>query len=175
MTLLKLALLALLLETIRLVWLARFPAHPDFLLGMAVVVGLASGPHVGAGTGLALGLFRDLVYGAPPGTEAFPLALIGWLVGFLGRSVYREAPITRGTVLFIAGVLKGGMVYLILRSGDVEGLLPFTLRITLPASLLTALLVPWGLSRYERRFRTRRRSRVRVPRAGDETILLTER
>lgn len=135
-------LLAVLLEALRLSWFARMPAHPDFLFGLVIMIALLRPSPAGAWVGLTLGLARDLIYGATAGTNAFPLAVIGWTVGSLGRSVYREALLTQMLVLFAAGLVKGGVGYLVLSGGEVEGLFSYLARIALPSSLETAILVP---------------------------------
>lgn len=135
-------LLAVVLEALRLAWFARVPVHPDFLFGVVVLAALLRPSPTGAWVGLVLGLARDLIYGVAAGTNAFPLAVIGWGIGSLGRSVYREALLTQILVLFTAGLVKGGVGYLILGGGEVTGLFSYLMRIALPSSLETAILIP---------------------------------
>lgn len=150
MTAVWVTLLALVLESLRLALFGRFPVQPDLLLGMTVIVALARRPPAGAAAGFLLGGFRDLVYGGSIGVECLVLTLVGWGVGSLGRSVYRESGITQGLVLFIAGLGKGILVYLLLRGGDVSGVPAYGLRIALPSSILTAVTVPLLLFILER-------------------------
>jgi len=70
------------------------------------------------------------------------MAVIGWAIGSLGRSVYREALLTQMLVLFLAGMVKGGVGYLVLGVGEVSGIFSYLVRIALPSSLETAVLVP---------------------------------
>ena len=135
-------LLALVGETLGLALFARLPVHPDFLLGIVVLVALARRSPTGAVAGFCLGFFRDIVYGHPVGLEAFPLAVIGWVVGSLGRSVYREALMTQVVVLFVAGLGKGVFGYAFLRGGDLTGVFAYLIRISILSSLETAVLVP---------------------------------
>jgi rod shape-determining protein MreD len=138
----SLLLLALASEAVRLAVFARLPIHPDFLLGIVVLAALARHSPAGAVIGFCLGLLRDIIYGLPVGTEALPLAVAGWLVGSLGRSVYREALLTQMVVIFLAGLGKGAFGYLLLRGGEVSGLFTYLLRISFLSSLETALVVP---------------------------------
>jgi rod shape-determining protein MreD len=135
-------LLALLVEGVRLALLARYPVHPDFLLGIVVLAALSRTSPRGAFIGFGLGLLRDLLYGNPIGFDAFPLALIGWVVASVGRSVYRDSLLTHIVVLFVAGLAKGLIGYVLLRGGELSGIVLYFIRITLPQALATALLVP---------------------------------
>lgn len=134
--------LSLLAEAFRISLLARLPVHPDLLLGIVVLAALERRPTSAAFTGFCLGMVRDLMYGRPIGYEAVPMALIGWMVGSLGRSVYRDALATHIVVLFGASVAKSLAGFLVLRGGELSGLVPYLLRITLPDAVATALLVP---------------------------------
>ncbi len=150
MTFLVALALALALEGLRLALFGRFTIQPDFLLGMTVILALARRPPVGAVAGFLLGAFRDLVYGTPIGVSALSLALVGWAVGSLGRSVYRESGLTQGLAILVAGLGQGILVYLLLRGGDIDGLISYMARVTLPSSMLTAALVPAALHEVQR-------------------------
>jgi rod shape-determining protein MreD len=134
--------LALVAEAFRVSLLARLPVHPDLLLGIVVLAALDRRPPAAAFTGFCLGIIRDLLYGHPVGYEAVPLALVGWMVGSLGRSVYRESLATHIVVLFGAGVARSLAGFLVLRGGELGGLAPYLFRVTLPDAAATALLVP---------------------------------
>lgn len=135
-------LLAVIGESLGLAWFARIPVHPDFLLGIVVMVALARRSFAGALAGFCLGFFRDILYGHAAGLEAFPLAMIGWMVGSLGRSVYREALLTQFVVLFVAGLGKGVFTYVFQRGGELSGVFAYLIRVSTLSSLETALLVP---------------------------------
>jgi rod shape-determining protein MreD len=149
--------LAVGLEGLRLALFARFPVHPDFLLGLVVIIALARRSPAGALMGFFLGAMRDIAYGHALGVEALPLSLVGWAVGSLGRSVYREAAMTQAVVLFLAAFGNGVLVYLILGDGEAAGLVSYMLRVGLPSSLLTAILVPLLINVVERVTHTRLR------------------
>ena len=134
--------LALISEVFRLALLARFPIHPDILLGIVVLSALNRSPQMGALTGFLLGMIRDVFYSTPIGFEALPMLGIGWVVGSLGRSVYREAIITHIVVLLLAGLAKASLGYLFLRGGEVSGFFIYLFRVALPSAFLTAILVP---------------------------------
>lgn len=134
--------LSLVAEAFRVSLLARLPFHPDLLLGIVVLAALSRRPPSAAFTGFCLGLIRDLLYGRPVGYEAVPLALIGWTVGSLGRSVYRDSLATHVVVLFGAAVAKSLAGFLVLRGGELGGIAPYLLRVALPDAAATALLVP---------------------------------
>ncbi len=155
MILLLSVLLGLGLEALRLSLFARFPAQPDFLLGITVVVALARRPPAGAAAGFLLGAMRDVIYGNPIGAAALPMTLVGWAVGSLGRSVYRESGVTQGLVLMVAGLGKGFLVYLFLRGGELAGVPSYLLRVTLPTAVLTAFAVPLVLLGVDRYFHKR--------------------
>lgn len=143
-TVVILAVIGLVLEALRLSLLARFPAHPDLLLGVVVLFALGRSSAVGAVTGFALGALRDLVYGQPLGVEAVPMAVIGWGVASLGNTVYREAFITRGVVLFVAALGKGLVNYLVSQGGSGSGVVFYLFLILIPSAALTAIVVPAG-------------------------------
>lgn len=135
-------LLALIAEVFRLALLARLPVHPDILLGIVVLSSLNRSPQMGALTGFALGMIRDVFYSTPIGLEAFPMLAIGWVVASLGRSVYREAIITHIVVLLLAGLVKAGLGYLFLRGGELTGFFSYMFIVAFPSAFLTAVLVP---------------------------------
>lgn len=162
---------AFLLEPFRLAVLSRLPAHPDFLLGMVVLAALKRRPPGGAAAGLALGLFRDIIYRNPLGLEAVPLTLIGWGVGSLGRSIYREAMLTQVMMMLGGGLLHGILVYLLMTGGDPAGLPGYVLRIALPGAALTALVVPFAfhfLARPRRRAARSHEKKIRSERQRPE-------
>jgi len=66
---------------------------------------------------------------------------MGWGVGLVGRSVYREALVTHVLMTFGAALLKPIFTYVIVR-GDLSGLPWYVLRVAVPSAFLTALLVP---------------------------------
>ena len=144
-TLLVLA-LALVLEAVRLSLFARFPAHPDFLLGLVVLIALARKPPAGAAAGFLLGVLRDLIYGNVIGVEALPMSLVGWLAGSFSRSVYRESPLTQVLFLFVAGLVKSALSFLLLGGGEPGALPRYMLGIGFPSAALTALAVPLALA-----------------------------
>ena len=72
------------------------------LLGMAVVSALQFKPPAGAGIAFLLGAYRDWLYGGPLGVETFMFTVAGWSVGSVGKSIYREATLTRAVMLFLA-------------------------------------------------------------------------
>jgi rod shape-determining protein MreD len=155
-TLLVLA-LALVLEAIRLSLFARFPAHPDFLLGLVVLIALARKPPAGAAAGFALGVLRDLIYGNVIGVEALPMSLVGWLAGSFSRSVYHDSPFTQATFLFLAGLAKSALSLVLLGGGELTAFPRYMLLIGFPSALLTALAVPLARLGIERLLHVRLR------------------
>lgn len=143
-TIAGLALLALLAEAVRYVFFGRIPIQPDLLLGIVVLASLRLPPPRGAVVGLVLGILRDLLVGTPVGHEGLPMALIGWSVGLLGRSVYREAFVTHVLMILGAGLVKPILTYVILRGDALAGLPLYFLRIGIPSAVLTSFLVPLG-------------------------------
>jgi rod shape-determining protein MreD len=139
---LRLMFLAVILEALRLAWFTRFPLYPDFLLGLTVIIALTRRPPAGAAAGLFLGLFRDFLYGPPLGTEAIPFALVGWMVGSMGRTLYRDSALTQGLAMIAGGLGRGIIVYLLMTEGDLPGMGGHLLREVAPASLVTAIVVP---------------------------------
>jgi rod shape-determining protein MreD len=137
-----LLLLAIVGEAWRLAVPARIPIHPDFLLGIVVLGALTYRSPSGAVIGFGVGLIRDIVYGSAVGFAALPFTVVGWLVGSLGRSVYRESIVTQGVVIFLAGMAKGGFDYMLLRGGELDGILVYLLRICLLSSLESAIVIP---------------------------------
>jgi len=129
-------------ESLRLAWLARFPAAPDFLLGIVVLVALSRRPPAGAAVGLALGFFRDVLYGGFFGVEGLSLTLVGWGVGSLGKAIYREAAVTQAVVILGAGLLRGALVYLLRTEADFAGLPGYVSVSAAPSAATTAILVP---------------------------------
>jgi rod shape-determining protein MreD len=136
-------LLAFVAEMIRYVIFGRFAAQPDLLLGIVVVAALRLPPPRGAVAGLCLGLLRDLLAGNPVGTEALPITVVGWGVGLVGRTVYREAFVTHVLMTFGAALTKPILTYATVH-GELSGLPWYFVRIAVPSALMTAILVPIG-------------------------------
>ena len=128
-------------EAVRLTWLARFPACPDFLLGMVVLAALTRRPPAGAMAGFVLGALRDFLYGGALGVETAALTVVGWGVSSLGKAIYREAAMTQATMMVLGGLTRGVIVYLASTRGDFTGLGLYILRAALPSAILTAGLV----------------------------------
>ena len=155
---------ALVLESVRLAWLARFPGAPDLLLGLAVLLALRRRPASAAATGFLLGALRDVLAGDPLGVETAVFTVAAWGASSLGRTIYRESAITQALMILGAVLFRGWIRYVSLSGEGAGDMVLYLLRVSLPSALLTAILLPWAAHRLSRvNLRSRRKRRGRVP------------
>ncbi|MFW5770265.1 MAG: rod shape-determining protein MreD, partial [Spirochaetota bacterium] len=67
---------------------------PDLMFIVIIYFGYSFGSFYGEVTGFIGGLLQDSVSNSPLGLMAFPKMALGFIVGMLGRSIFRENIIT---------------------------------------------------------------------------------
>ncbi|NNF06993.1 MAG: rod shape-determining protein MreD [Candidatus Eisenbacteria bacterium] len=137
-----LVLFALVSEALRLILFGRLGIYPDLLLGVLVLVALSHRRPAGPVAGFVLGAIRDMVSGGTLGFETMMFTVFGWIVGNLGRSIYREAFSTQVILILIFGLVRGALTYLYATNGELAGLPLYALTYMLPSVVLTALICP---------------------------------
>jgi rod shape-determining protein MreD len=137
-----LLLVGFLLETIRLSWLGRLPLGLDPVFGVVVIAGLVRKQPSGAFFGFVVGLLRDWLYGGPAGINTLIFTCIGAGMGSLGKTIYRDAPITHAVMIVLAFLARGVFEFVLVSGGSPSGLHWYVLRVVLPGAVLTAILVP---------------------------------
>lgn len=83
--------LALVIHTSVLPNLRIADVRPDLMLLLAVLGGLAAGPHLGAVFGFACGFALDLLVSTPLGLSALTFCLVGYGVGTFQGVLLRSA------------------------------------------------------------------------------------
>lgn len=80
---------------------------PDLALLAVYFVGLLAGEGPGVMTGLALGYLTDLMSGGVWGTHLASKALLGFLAGFLGRTLLNVKAIFTGVIIALCSIFQG--------------------------------------------------------------------
>ena len=138
---------AVLLQVTVVSRLSVFGVHPDLILLVAVVAGLAGGPPRGAIVGFVAGCCADAYLSSRFGVSALAFTLTGYAAGFAGDAVVRPAtPIWMG----LAGGLSALGVFLYAALGHLLGAStladPNLLAIIGIVSVVNALLVVPAMS-----------------------------
>ncbi len=114
---------------------------PDLVFIVVVYFAYSFGSLYGEVTGFIGGLLHDAISNSPLGLLAFPKMALGYIIGFFGRSIFKENLFTVFLLLFFASVAKG-VITLILCYLFHQGSLSSITAIILPESFYNALLSP---------------------------------
>ncbi|MFZ5898388.1 MAG: rod shape-determining protein MreD [Bacillota bacterium] len=106
---------------------------PDFVLVLVVFHAILHGPREGAVLGFLGGLLIDAVSGYYFGLNALGLAIVGYNVGLLEWSLYRESSIVVSLMTFMVTFGEQLIIYVLL----------FVLGVTVPfSSAIIGLILP---------------------------------
>ena len=144
---------ALVLHTAVLPQVRLADVRPDLMLLLAVLGGLAAGPHVGAIFGFACGLAVDLLVQTPVGLSALTFSLIGYGVGAFQGVLLRSAVWLTPAVAAAAsalGVLAFALVGAVLGqahlvSGTLFAVMGLVALLNAILALPTSRAVAWAL------------------------------
>lgn len=115
--------------------------RPDLLLIAVVFFSLQLGPTHGLVLGIIAGFLKDCLGNGLFGGYAFCFALLGLIVGYNGKVLYRESPYTQVVVTFLASCLAFFLYYLLVRLYRAMPPMTDSFRwVILPASLYTAVI-----------------------------------
>lgn len=133
---------------------------PNLLLILVFSFGFMRGSFEGMLIGFVCGLLTDLFFGSTIGLSALIFAVLGYGIGFLGRTYYTEYVSLPLLLCLISDLvyLLGVYVFAILLAGG-RGFIPYLTKIVLPEMLYTGLMaillyplfrqVEKGISRWE--------------------------
>ncbi|TAL35580.1 MAG: rod shape-determining protein MreD [Spirochaetes bacterium] len=114
---------------------------PDLLFITIVYCGYSFGSFYGEVTGFIGGLLHDAASHSPLGLLALPKFVVGYIVGFFGRSVFKGTMITVFILLFAASFVKG-VLTLVLCYIFSEATASSVFTIIFPEAFYNALLAP---------------------------------
>ncbi|HDP80887.1 MAG TPA: rod shape-determining protein MreD [Spirochaetes bacterium] len=114
---------------------------PDLLFITIVYCSYSFGSFHGTITGFIGGLLHDAVSNAPLGLLTFPKVVLGFIVGFFGRTVFRPNIVTIALLIFASSFLKG-VLTLFLGYVFHEASVSQVISIIFPESFYNALLAP---------------------------------
>lgn len=115
--------------------------RPDLLLIAIVFFSLRLGPTRGLVLGLITGFLKDCLGNGLFGGYAFCFALLGLIVGYNGKVLYRESPYTQVVVTFLASCLAYFLYYLLVKLYQAMPPMTDSFRwVILPASIYTAVV-----------------------------------
>jgi len=153
---LLLQVVVLLVQATVLDYVSVLGIKPDLVMLLTTLVGFLLGAREGAFWGFAAGIVEDLFCGAYIGLNAMAKMVAGWLAGTCGERLYRESSLVAAGVVFLSSL--GGLVvnYLLFLYLGIH-ISPFNalIKVALPASLYTAVLVPLFFGRFLRVFQVR--------------------
>jgi rod shape-determining protein MreD len=122
---------------------------PNFGLLLAVFVSLCAEREPALLACVVIGAMQDLATGQAPGLYALSYGLSGWFIASLQNVVYRQHPLTHATLVLVAGIISGLVIYL-------HGRYPgprVSLSLLMGSAVYTTLLAPpalWLLQRSRR-------------------------
>ncbi|HSV95527.1 MAG TPA: rod shape-determining protein MreD [Spirochaetota bacterium] len=114
---------------------------PDIVFIVVVYMAYNFGSFYGETTGFIAGLFHDAISNSPLGLLAFPKMMLGYVVGFFGRSVFRQNIFTITLLIFLSSLLKG-IVTLFLSYLFHTASVSSVINVIFPESFYNALLAP---------------------------------
>ncbi|MBP7603280.1 MAG: rod shape-determining protein MreD [Spirochaetes bacterium] len=114
---------------------------PDLIFIVIVYMAYNFGSFYGETTGFIAGIFHDAISNSPLGLLAFPKMLLGYVVGFFGRSVFRQNILTVALLIFLSSLLKG-VVTLFLAYLFHTAAVSSLVHVVFPESFYNALLAP---------------------------------
>ncbi|MCL5292913.1 MAG: rod shape-determining protein MreD [Actinobacteria bacterium] len=136
-------LLALLFQAAVVPHLAIAGAQPDVVLILIVLFGFSEGSAKGASLGFVGGLVQDLLGGQVVGLSAFSKAIVGYVSGFVERTIFVENVLLPMGAILTASVLNdftyAGFNFLL---GEKIGLSKLFFDMALPTALYNALAMP---------------------------------
>lgn len=117
---------------------------PDLILVVVISLALLQGPTVGATSGFAGGLLRDLLLEAPKGVTGLAFLVVGYLVGSTRPYVQSTSVLLPVAGVFL-GSFAGSVLYIVISillgvTPDPAGRI---LRVVLLTSIYNTLLVPF--------------------------------
>ncbi len=114
---------------------------PDLLFITIVYCGFSFGSFYGEVTGFIGGILHDAASSSPLGLLTLPKFVIGYVVGFFGRSVFKGTMITVFILLFLASLVKG-IITLVLCYIFHEASITSVITVIFPEAFYNALLAP---------------------------------
>ncbi len=124
---------------------------PDLLFITIVYFGYSFGSFYGEVTGFIGGLLHDAISNSPLGLLALPKMVIGYIVGYFGRSVLKGNIVTISLLLFIASLVKGILTLVLSYIFHTAAVSDF-ITIIFPESFYNALLAPLLFLLYDKIF-----------------------
>lgn len=125
-------------------YVTLFGITPDLILVVVISLALLEGPVVGAASGFAGGLLRDLLLAAPKGVGGLAYLIVGYAVGSIRPYVPSTSVLVPAVGIF-AGSVAGSALYLlllVLLGGRVDPL-GRTVQVVLLTGVYNTLLVPF--------------------------------
>lgn len=115
--------------------------RPDLLLIAIVFFSLQLGPTHGLGLGIVTGFLKDCLGNGIFGGYAFCFGLLGLIVGYNGKVLYRESPYTQVVVTFLTSCLAFFLYHSLAKLYQAMPPMKDSLRwVILPASMYTAVV-----------------------------------
>ena len=124
---------------------------PDLLFIAVLYFGYNFGSFYGEVTGFAGGLFHDAISSSPLGLLTLPKVIIGYAVGFIGRSILKPNLVTVIVLVFGASLVKG-LLTLFLSFLFQDATVSSVLSIIFPEAFYNTLLAPFLFFIFDRIF-----------------------
>jgi rod shape-determining protein MreD len=101
-------------QTVLLEPLSVGGVRPDLFLILVCLFSLHVRPEASTGMGFLIGVYQDVLSGAPLGLRAFTYSLIGFLVARVSRDVYTDKPLAQFWLLFAGSAGAGCITFALL-------------------------------------------------------------
>jgi rod shape-determining protein MreD len=130
--------LAALIEVTLIESIKVLSVKPSLFLIAVIYIALFWGKRPGMWFGFAAGLFLDLFAPQHMGLNTLLFTSVGFLVGSMAASLYREKFLSQVLILLFVSLMES-LIYFALSSGSPEAFLEFFLRYGIPGALYTTV------------------------------------
>jgi rod shape-determining protein MreD len=118
-------------------------ARLNLMLLVVVAWSLLRGPREGIVWGFIGGLALDFLSGAPIGSSALALTLVGYLASLGQLTLYRTSPLFPSAVALVATIIHHSVLMIVLTTtGHSTAWQGVLLGVTMPTALLGSLVMP---------------------------------
>ncbi|MFZ5942740.1 MAG: rod shape-determining protein MreD [Bacillota bacterium] len=118
-------------------------AKPDLILVIVILFALFNGPKQGAAAGFGLGLLEDLFNAKFLGLNAVSKLVIGFLLGFLEKRIFKDNFLVPVFSLFLGSLIYSLIYFLFTNIVGYSLSFDQVIRVTLPMAIYNTCFAPF--------------------------------